>query len=41
MAVIRVRENGTWVNFAIVPARHADLYVRYAISRGYREVEVA
>lgn len=41
MKTVRVKENGKWVNYATVPAKHVDLYVRYARSRGYDEVEVA
>ena len=40
MATVRVRENGAWAVFAVVPVQHADLYVKYALSRGYRDVEV-
>ena len=41
MVTIRVREAGRWTDYAVVPAKHADLYVKYALSRGYKEVEVA
>lgn len=40
MVTIRVLEAGRWTDYAVVPAKHAELYVRYALSRGYTQVEV-
>lgn len=34
MKTVQILENGRWVNYATVNAKHIDLYVRYAESRG-------
>ena len=40
MVTIRVLEAGRWINYAVVPAKHVELYIRYALSRGYTQLEV-
>ena len=38
---VMVRVGKQWEVYAVIPQKFADLYVKYAISRGYREVVVA
>lgn len=38
---VMVRVGKQWVVYAVVPQKFVDLYAKYAISRGYREVTVA
>ena len=38
---IMVRVGKQWVVYAVVPQKFADLYAKYAVSRGYKEVTVA
>ena len=37
---VKVRVGKIWTVYAVIPERFADLYVKYAISRGYRDVVV-
>lgn len=38
---VMVKEGKKWIVYAVVPQKFVDLYAKYAISRGYKEVKVA
>lgn len=37
---VMVKVGNEWTVYAEIPARFAELYVRYAMSRGFKEVVV-
>lgn len=38
---VMVRVGKQWAVYAVVPQKFVDLYAKYAVSRGYKEVTVA